>query len=126
MTSCQESLVFIPPSFVNTYNKCFPEIFVLSVNVYSRDLMITCVSAEVLLDMRATGGELGWLTWPLDQGDKLGVSCSVPSSSFSSSSILLQTPAPTVSPGICLRINMLREILSMDKLTVCCRQYLNV
>uniref|UniRef100_A0A3P8UUN2 receptor protein-tyrosine kinase n=2 Tax=Cynoglossus semilaevis TaxID=244447 RepID=A0A3P8UUN2_CYNSE len=22
--------------------------------------------------MRATGGELGWLTWPLDQGDKLG------------------------------------------------------
>ncbi|XP_034552329.1 ephrin type-A receptor 2 isoform X1 [Notolabrus celidotus] len=22
---------------------------------------------EVLLDMRATGGELGWLTWPLDQ-----------------------------------------------------------
>uniref|UniRef100_A0A3P8UUP9 receptor protein-tyrosine kinase n=1 Tax=Cynoglossus semilaevis TaxID=244447 RepID=A0A3P8UUP9_CYNSE len=27
---------------------------------------------EVLLDMRATGGELGWLTWPLDQGDKLG------------------------------------------------------
>uniref|UniRef100_A0A3P8UUR8 receptor protein-tyrosine kinase n=1 Tax=Cynoglossus semilaevis TaxID=244447 RepID=A0A3P8UUR8_CYNSE len=72
MTSCQESLVFIPPSFVNTYNKCFPEIFFLSVNVYSRDLMITCVSAEVLLDMRATGGELGWLTWPLDQGDKLG------------------------------------------------------
>ncbi|XP_036960736.1 ephrin type-A receptor 2 isoform X1 [Acanthopagrus latus] len=27
---------------------------------------------EVLLDMRATGGELGWLTWPLDQGDKPG------------------------------------------------------
>ncbi|KAJ4935055.1 hypothetical protein JOQ06_007833, partial [Pogonophryne albipinna] len=27
---------------------------------------------EVLLDMRATGGELGWLTWPLDQGDKSG------------------------------------------------------
>ncbi|TKS77221.1 Ephrin type-A receptor 2 [Collichthys lucidus] len=27
---------------------------------------------EVLLDMKATGGELGWLTWPLDQGDKLG------------------------------------------------------
>ncbi|TMS15929.1 Ephrin type-A receptor 2, partial [Larimichthys crocea] len=26
----------------------------------------------VLLDMKATGGELGWLTWPLDQGDKLG------------------------------------------------------
>ncbi|CAN9515708.1 unnamed protein product [Ophioblennius macclurei] len=27
---------------------------------------------EVLLDMRATGGELGWLTWPLDQQDKPG------------------------------------------------------
>ncbi|XP_070694909.1 ephrin type-A receptor 2 isoform X2 [Pempheris klunzingeri] len=27
---------------------------------------------EVLLDMRATGGELGWLTWPLDQGDRPG------------------------------------------------------
>lgn len=27
---------------------------------------------EVLLDMRATGGELGWLTWPLEQGDKPG------------------------------------------------------
>ncbi|KAM7404370.1 hypothetical protein PAMP_011722 [Pampus punctatissimus] len=27
---------------------------------------------EMLLDMRATGGELGWLTWPLDQGDKSG------------------------------------------------------
>uniref|UniRef100_A0A3B4TEQ0 receptor protein-tyrosine kinase n=1 Tax=Seriola dumerili TaxID=41447 RepID=A0A3B4TEQ0_SERDU len=23
-----------------------------------------------LLDMRATGGELGWLTWPLEQGDR--------------------------------------------------------
>ncbi|KAM6924790.1 LOW QUALITY PROTEIN: ephrin type-A receptor 2 [Xenentodon cancila] len=27
---------------------------------------------EVLLDMRATGGELGWLTWPLDQGERSG------------------------------------------------------
>ncbi|XP_061552605.1 ephrin type-A receptor 2 [Phycodurus eques] len=27
---------------------------------------------EVLLDMKATGGELGWLTWPLEQGDKPG------------------------------------------------------
>ncbi|XP_029363369.1 ephrin type-A receptor 2 isoform X2 [Echeneis naucrates] len=27
---------------------------------------------EVLLDMKATGGELGWLTWPLDQGEKPG------------------------------------------------------
>ncbi|XP_034732432.1 ephrin type-A receptor 2 isoform X2 [Etheostoma cragini] len=27
---------------------------------------------EVLLDMRATGGELGWLTLPLDQGEKPG------------------------------------------------------
>uniref|UniRef100_G3NNY9 Eph receptor A2 b n=1 Tax=Gasterosteus aculeatus TaxID=69293 RepID=G3NNY9_GASAC len=26
----------------------------------------------VLLDMKATGGELGWLTWPLEQGDKPG------------------------------------------------------
>uniref|UniRef100_A0A665X765 receptor protein-tyrosine kinase n=1 Tax=Echeneis naucrates TaxID=173247 RepID=A0A665X765_ECHNA len=30
------------------------------------------VSTEVLLDMKATGGELGWLTWPLDQGEKPG------------------------------------------------------
>ncbi|XP_053704767.1 ephrin type-A receptor 2 isoform X2 [Synchiropus splendidus] len=27
---------------------------------------------EVLLDMRAAGSELGWLPWPLDQGDKSG------------------------------------------------------
>ncbi|KAM3872513.1 ephrin type-A receptor 2 [Diretmus argenteus] len=27
---------------------------------------------EVLLDMKASGSELGWLTWPFDQGDKLG------------------------------------------------------
>ncbi|XP_075882599.1 ephrin type-A receptor 2 isoform X2 [Nelusetta ayraudi] len=27
---------------------------------------------EVLLDMKATGGELGWLTWPLDQGERPG------------------------------------------------------
>uniref|UniRef100_A0A3Q2XBW1 receptor protein-tyrosine kinase n=1 Tax=Hippocampus comes TaxID=109280 RepID=A0A3Q2XBW1_HIPCM len=27
---------------------------------------------EVLLDMKATGGELGWLTWPFEQGDKPG------------------------------------------------------
>ncbi|XP_056896986.1 ephrin type-A receptor 2 isoform X1 [Takifugu flavidus] len=27
---------------------------------------------EVLLDMNAIGGELGWLTWPLDQGDRPG------------------------------------------------------
>ncbi|XP_063319935.1 ephrin type-A receptor 2 isoform X1 [Pelmatolapia mariae] len=27
---------------------------------------------EVLLDMRASGDELGWLTWPLDQGEKTG------------------------------------------------------
>lgn len=43
--------------------------------------------------MRATGGELGWLTWPLDQGDKPGVSTAP---SFS--------PAPTFPLGICLRI----------------------
>lgn len=30
--------------------------------------------------MKATGGELGWLTWPLDQGDKPGVSPSLPPS----------------------------------------------
>ncbi|XP_041860102.1 ephrin type-A receptor 2 isoform X2 [Melanotaenia boesemani] len=27
---------------------------------------------EVLLDMRATGGELGWLTWHVEQGEKSG------------------------------------------------------
>ncbi|XP_067383048.1 ephrin type-A receptor 2 isoform X1 [Channa argus] len=27
---------------------------------------------EVILDMKAAGGELGWLTWPLDQGEKTG------------------------------------------------------
>ncbi|KAK5616091.1 hypothetical protein CRENBAI_017606 [Crenichthys baileyi] len=27
---------------------------------------------EVLLDMKATGGELGWLTWPPNQGDRSG------------------------------------------------------
>lgn len=39
------------------------------------------VFAEVLLDMNAIGGELGWLTWPLDQGDRPGVS-RAPSSSL--------------------------------------------
>lgn len=32
------------------------------------------VFAEVLLDMNAAGGELGWLTWPLEQADRPGVS----------------------------------------------------
>uniref|UniRef100_A0A7N6BPZ1 receptor protein-tyrosine kinase n=1 Tax=Anabas testudineus TaxID=64144 RepID=A0A7N6BPZ1_ANATE len=27
---------------------------------------------EVILDMKAAGGELGWLTWPLDQGERSG------------------------------------------------------
>uniref|UniRef100_A0A8C5DT58 receptor protein-tyrosine kinase n=1 Tax=Gouania willdenowi TaxID=441366 RepID=A0A8C5DT58_GOUWI len=31
-----------------------------------------CIKELVLLDMKASGGELGWLTWPLDQGDKPG------------------------------------------------------
>ncbi|XP_068188774.1 ephrin type-A receptor 2 isoform X2 [Antennarius striatus] len=36
-------------------------------------ILITLQSKEeVLLDMQATGGELGWLTWPLDQADKPG------------------------------------------------------
>ncbi|XP_058498855.1 ephrin type-A receptor 2 isoform X2 [Solea solea] len=36
-------------------------------------ILITLQSKEeVLLDMMATGSELGWLTWPLDQGDKPG------------------------------------------------------
>ncbi|XP_060931282.1 ephrin type-A receptor 2 isoform X1 [Limanda limanda] len=36
-------------------------------------ILITLQSKEeVLLDMRATEGELGWLTWPLGQGDKPG------------------------------------------------------
>uniref|UniRef100_A0A3Q0R2E3 receptor protein-tyrosine kinase n=1 Tax=Amphilophus citrinellus TaxID=61819 RepID=A0A3Q0R2E3_AMPCI len=34
--------------------------------------IISRVSTEVLLDMRASGDELGWLTWPLDQGEKTG------------------------------------------------------
>lgn len=53
---------------------------------------------EVLLDMRATGGELGWLTWPLDQGDKPGVSIAPASPPA--------PPAPTFPLGICLRINL--------------------
>lgn len=55
------------------------------------------VSTEVLLDMKATGGELGWLTWPLDQGDKPGVS---PPPSFLH--LHLPPPAPTFPLGICL------------------------
>ena len=43
--------------------------------------------------MRATGGELGWLTWPLDQGDKPGVSIAPTS-----------PPTPTFPLGICPRI----------------------
>ncbi|XP_077424006.1 ephrin type-A receptor 2 isoform X2 [Vanacampus margaritifer] len=36
-------------------------------------ILVTLQSKEeVLLDMKATGGELGWLTWPLEQGDKPG------------------------------------------------------
>lgn len=45
--------------------------------------------------MRAIGGELGWLTWPLDQGDDPGVSIS--------------SPAPTFLFGICLRIKLRGE-----------------
>ncbi|XP_019747044.1 ephrin type-A receptor 2 [Hippocampus comes] len=36
-------------------------------------ILVTLQSKEeVLLDMKATGGELGWLTWPFEQGDKPG------------------------------------------------------
>uniref|UniRef100_A0A3Q3MVI1 receptor protein-tyrosine kinase n=1 Tax=Labrus bergylta TaxID=56723 RepID=A0A3Q3MVI1_9LABR len=35
------------------------------------------------MDMKATGGELGWLTWPLDQGDKPGVSIVPPFYTYS-------------------------------------------
>lgn len=49
--------------------------------------------------MKATGGELGWLTWPLDQGDKPGVSIAPAS-----------PPTPTFPLGICLRINLRREM----------------
>ncbi len=45
--------------------------------------------------MKATGGELGWLTWPLDQGEKSGVSVAAASPT-----------APTFPHGICLRINL--------------------
>lgn len=27
-----------------------------------------CLSVEVLLDMKASGGELGWLPWPHEEG----------------------------------------------------------
>lgn len=37
---------------------------------------------EVLLDMKATGGELGWLTWPFEQGDKPGVSIALAHTRF--------------------------------------------
>ncbi|XP_077464571.1 ephrin type-A receptor 2 isoform X1 [Stigmatopora argus] len=36
-------------------------------------ILVTLQSKEeVLLDMKATGGELGWLTWPFEQGEKPG------------------------------------------------------
>ncbi|KAK7884746.1 hypothetical protein WMY93_027869 [Mugilogobius chulae] len=47
--------------------------YVLFVSVLFDGIFITIqTKEEVLLDMQATGGELGWLTWPLDQGDKKG------------------------------------------------------
>lgn len=49
-----------------------------------------CVSTEVLLDMRATGAELGWLTWPLEQGDRPGVSIQPSPCSSSSLNLLLE------------------------------------
>uniref|UniRef100_A0AAV2LW96 receptor protein-tyrosine kinase n=1 Tax=Knipowitschia caucasica TaxID=637954 RepID=A0AAV2LW96_KNICA len=45
----------------------------LFLSVLTHGFLLTLqTKEEVLLDMRATGGELGWLTWPLDQGDKPG------------------------------------------------------
>lgn len=44
--------------------------------------------------MRASGDELGWLTWPLDQGEKTGVSKAL---------LLVSPPAPTFPVGICLK-----------------------
>lgn len=40
--------------------------------------------------MNAIGGELGWLTWPLDQGDRPGVSIA-PSSTVLTFMFLLRT-----------------------------------
>ena len=63
--------------------------------VFSFNWHHSLVSTEVLLDMRATGGELGWLTWPLDQGERSGVSIAQAS-----------PPAPTFHRGIRLRVNL--------------------
>ncbi|XP_041702341.1 ephrin type-A receptor 2-like [Coregonus clupeaformis] len=41
--------------------------------VFINGIFITLQTKEVvLLDMRASGSELGWLTWPYEQGDKQG------------------------------------------------------
>ncbi|KAM6977227.1 ephrin type-A receptor 2 [Aplochiton taeniatus] len=41
--------------------------------VFINGIFITLqTKEEVLLDLRASGGELGWLTWPFEQGEKPG------------------------------------------------------
>ncbi|XP_077369731.1 ephrin type-A receptor 2 [Festucalex cinctus] len=47
--------------------------FLIFTYVLINGILVTLQSKEeVLLDMKATGVELGWLTWPLEQGDKRG------------------------------------------------------
>lgn len=75
---------------VNIKNECCAFILLGLKFYYQLLISCCCVSTEVLLDMRATGGELGWLTWPLEQGDKPGVS--IPPS-------LLPPPSP---PALCV------------------------
>lgn len=65
--------------------------------------------------MKAAGGELGWLTWPLDQGDKSGVSITVAS-----------PPSPTLIT--CLRINVHEKMQGKDsaELRSSCAKYLTI
>lgn len=82
------------PSHEHIWSQLFKT---LTANFFSALVLKVCcsaVSTEVLLDMKATGGELGWLTWPLDQGDRPGVS--PPPSLFH------PPTAPTFPLGICL------------------------
>lgn len=72
---------------VNIKSECRDFILLALKFYYQLLISCCCVSTEVLLDMRATGGELGWLTWPLEQGDKPGVS--FPPSPLSSSALRL-------------------------------------
>lgn len=63
---------------INTFEANFLKLslqtFLLLLSALVLKVCCSAVSTEVLLDMKATGGELGWLTWPLDQGERPGVS----------------------------------------------------